>query len=101
MYTQRKDGKNLVEEIQLMRGGAVVTNLLGAFGQSVKETRLTAWLGYLFAVQPEPLMPLFGFKGNMMSVRLETRHDEGRSDILVETSRAFGRLRSPTVGPPG
>jgi hypothetical protein len=82
------------EEIQLMRGGALVSNLLGSFGHSLKETRLTAWLGYLFSMQPEPLMALFGFTGNIMGVHLETRHEEGRSDILVETSHGLGVIEA-------
>lgn len=90
----KRSQSNQTEEIQLMRGGELVTNLLGAFGQSVKETRMTAWLGYLFAMQPEPLMSLFGFTGNVMAVRLETRHDEGRSDILVETSHGLGVIEA-------
>jgi len=82
------------EEVQLLRGGAIATNLLGAFGQSLKETRLTALLGYLLAVRPEPLVTLFGFSGRVLSVCLETRHDEGRSDILVETSRGLGVIEA-------
>jgi hypothetical protein len=77
-----------------MRGGAMSTNLLGAFGQSLKETRLTALLGYLLAMRPEPLTSLFGFTGRVLSVGLETRHDQGRSDILIETSRGLGVIEA-------
>lgn len=77
-----------------MRGGTMVASLLGAFGQSLKETRLTSWLGYLFSMQPEPLASLFGFKGNVLAVRLETRHEDGRSDILVETSHGLGVIEA-------
>ncbi|MGD1088046.1 MAG: hypothetical protein ABR955_04890 [Verrucomicrobiota bacterium] len=83
-----------VEEVQLMRGGAMVVSLLGAFGQSLKETRLTSWLGYLLSMQPEPFASLFGFKGNVLAVRLETRHEDGRSDILVETSHGLGVIEA-------
>jgi len=83
-----------VEEIQLSRGGDLTTNLLSAFGQSLKETRLTAWLGYLLSMQPETLMPLFGFRGRVMAIRLETRHEDGRSDILVETSLGLGVIEA-------
>jgi hypothetical protein len=84
--------QNLAEndQVQLLRGGSIVVNLLGAFGQSLKETRLTAMLGYLLAMRPEPLVSLFGFSGTVQNVRLETRHDEGRSDIIVETSNGIG-----------
>lgn len=84
----------VLEEVELLRGGAIVTNLLGALGQSLKETRLTAFLGYLLAMRPEPLMPLLGFTGHILSVKLETRHDEGRSDILVETSWGLGVIEA-------
>lgn len=82
------------EEVLLLRGGAIVTNLLGAFGQSLKETRLTALLGYLLAMRPEPLMTLLGFTGRIISVRLEMSHDECRSDILVETSCGLGVIEA-------
>ncbi|SRR5208283_339193 len=34
-----------LRDIQLLRGGSIVVNLLGTFGHSLKETRLTAMLG--------------------------------------------------------
>jgi hypothetical protein len=77
-------------EIELMRGGNVVSTLTGAFGQSLKETRLTAILGYLIALEPKPFQTLFGFSGVAQRVRLETNHTLGRSDILVETSDGIG-----------
>jgi hypothetical protein len=39
-------------------------------------------------------MTLFGFTGRVLSVHLETRHEEGRSDILVETSRGLGVIEA-------
>jgi len=84
----------VTEQVELLRGGSIASNLLGAFGLSAKETRLTAWLGYLLAVKPEPLLPLFGFSGAVHSIRLETRHEEGRSDILVETSKGTGVIEA-------
>jgi hypothetical protein len=94
MKSARSSKTNQVEEVQLMRGGAMVVSLLGAFGQSLKETRLTSWLGYLLSMQPEPLVSLFGFKGTVLAVRLETRHEDGRSDILVETSQGLGVIEA-------
>ena len=94
MKSARSSKTNQVEEVQLMRGGAMVVSLLGAFGQSLKETRLTSWLGYLLSMQPEPLASLFGFKGIVLAVRLETRHEDGRSDILVETSQGLGVIEA-------
>jgi hypothetical protein len=91
--------KNLLVQIEpeivdLVRGGTQTTSLLGAFGLSLKETRLTAWLGYLLSERPEPLLPLFGFRGKVYAIHLETRHDEGRSDILVETNLGLGVIEA-------
>jgi hypothetical protein len=77
-------------EIELMRGGDVVSTLTGAFGQSLRETRVTATLGYLIALNPEPFSTLFGFRGLPQRVWLERRHEEGRSDIFIETSLGTG-----------
>jgi hypothetical protein len=83
-----------VEEVQLMRGGEIVVSLLGAFGQSLKETRLTAWLGYLLSMKPERLAPLFGFKGDVLEISLENYHEDGRSDIFVKTSQGLGVIEA-------
>lgn len=77
-----------------MRGGEVVSTLTGAFGQSLRETRLTALLGYLIALEPDSFQDLFGFRGVPQRVSLETRHEEGRSDILVETSIGTGIIEA-------
>ena len=82
------------EVVDLVRGGTTTTSLLGAFGVSLKETRLTAWLGFLIAERPEPLIPLFGFSGKVHAIRLVTRHDDGRSDILVETNLGVGVIEA-------
>jgi len=82
------------EKVELLRGGALVSTLTGAFGQSLKETRLTAMLGYLIALEPAPFLKLFGFPGQARRVSLETRHDLGRSDILVETTAGVGIIEA-------
>ena len=74
------------EQIELLRGGSVVSSLTGAFGGSLRETRVTALLGYLIALNPAPYLKLFGFTGIARSVTLENQHASGRSDILIETS---------------
>jgi hypothetical protein len=79
-----------VEEIDLLRGGAVVTSLASAFGSGLRETRLTTMLGYLVALHSEEFCRLFGFPGFARSVSLETRHDADRSDILIITSEGIG-----------
>jgi hypothetical protein len=78
------------EEIELMRGGLVVSTLTGAFGQSIRESRLTALLGYLIALNPKPFLELFEFRGIANQVSLETWHEDGRSDIRIRTSLGVG-----------
>lgn len=73
-----------------MRGGLVVSTLTGAFGQSIRESRLTALLGYLIALNPKPFLELFEFRGIANQVSLETWHEDGRSDIRIRTSLGVG-----------
>ncbi len=82
------------EHIDLLRGGSVVSSLAGAFGNALRETRLTAMLGYLVASEPESFCKAFGFRGRPRSVSLETRHAEDRSDIRVETTAGFGVIEA-------
>jgi hypothetical protein len=70
------------EGIDLLRCGSVVSSLAGAFGTELRETRLTAMLGYIIALEPEQFCDIFGFRGSPLSVSLETRHASDRSDIL-------------------
>src|SRR5689334_22139306 len=84
----------LDQEIELMRGGDLVSTLTGAFGQSLQETRLTALLGYLIALSPQPFLDLFGFRGLPQRVCLEQRHNDGRSDILIETNIGTGIIEA-------
>jgi hypothetical protein len=51
-------------------------------------------LGYLIANNPDPFLALFGFRGVPQRVWLELRHDEGRSDILVETNNGTGVIEA-------
>lgn len=75
------------EQVALLRGGSQVSSLLGAFGRGLRETRLTAFLGYLIAQQPESFRDLLGFDGDVGEVGLETTEDGGRTDILIDTPR--------------
>jgi hypothetical protein len=74
------------DKVELMRAGSVVSSFAGAFGASLRETRLTAILGYLIALKPEVFRKEFGITGTIESVSLETRHDQGRSDILIKST---------------
>src|SRR4051812_13498722 len=82
------------EEVELLRGGTLVSSLAGAFGHGLRETRLTALFGYLVAVQPEGFCEVFGFQGKVQSVSLETRHEKDRSDILVTTTAGVGVIEA-------
>jgi len=78
------------ERIDLLRSGSVVSSLAGAFGGALRETRLTAMLGYVIALEPERFCDIFAFRGRPLSVSLETRHAADRSDILIETTAGRG-----------
>lgn len=74
------------ETLHLLRGGSVVTSLFGSFGHGLRETRLTATLGYMLALWAEGFQKLFSIKGDIRSVSLEHNHENDRSDIFMETS---------------
>jgi hypothetical protein len=78
------------ERIDLLRSGSLVSSLAGAFGNALRETRLTAMLGYLVALEAERFCEIFAFRGRPLSVSLETRHAADRSDILIETTAGRG-----------
>jgi hypothetical protein len=90
MHSYHQEARLNTDRVDVMRGGQVVSTLTGALGQSIKETRITAVLGYLIALQPEPFLRLFGFSGVPRHVGIETFHDDGRSDILIETNLGDG-----------
>jgi len=82
---------NIDEEIVLFRSGSVVSSLLGAFGSSLRETRLTSLLGFLISCVPEEFGNYFDVDNTVLEVMLETHHssskETGRSDIILSTKR--------------
>ena len=82
------------ERVELLRGGSVVSSFAGAFGSTLRETRLTAILGYLIALEPQIFCDFFGFRGTPLSVSLETQHESDRSDILVKTTVDLGVIEA-------
>jgi hypothetical protein len=84
------------EHVNLYRGGTVVSSLAGAFGHGLRETRLTALLGYLIAMEPTTFAALFGLRGTVLTVHIENCHDEGRSDILVGTTSGRAVIEAKT-----
>jgi len=99
---KRKEDKT--EQIELLRGGSVVSSLTGAFGKKVRETRLTAILGYLMALEPKPFLEKFGFEGTASSISLESKEENNRneenrrSDIRVETTKGKKIIIEAKVG---
>jgi len=79
------------EQIELLRGGSVVSSLAGVFGLGLRETRLTVMLGYLIALAPGEFFKMFGFTGIPNSVALEIRHD------WVDCRRSFLFLDEPRL----
>jgi hypothetical protein len=86
--------RNATERIDLLRAGSVVSSLAGALGNELRETRLTAMLGYVMALEPERFCDLFAFRGTPISVTLETRHESDRPDILIETTTGRGVIEA-------
>jgi hypothetical protein len=74
------------DTVELLRAGSVVSSFAGAFGASMRETRVTAILGYLIALRSQPFCRAFGVGGTIESVRIEARHNLDRSDILIEST---------------
>jgi hypothetical protein len=82
------------ERIDLLRSGSLVSSFAGAFGSALRETRLTAMLGYMIALAPGRFCDKFAFRGRPLSVSLETRHASGRPDILIKTTAGQGVIEA-------
>lgn len=93
----RREDNNDRKTVQLLRGGRIVSSLVGAFGGDLRETRLTTLLGYLMAIVPESFGPEFGISGTIRSVSLEMSHSGDRSDIHVETTAGTGIIEAKVV----
>lgn len=103
---KRKGDKT--EQIELLRGGSVVSSLTGAFGRTIKETRLTAILGYLMALDPKSFLEKFSekscFDDTINSISLESKEennvddDSCRSDIRAETIKGKKLIVEAKVG---
>lgn len=90
-----------VESVALYRGGRVVSSLASAQGRGLRETRLTASLGYLIALCPCEFLKIFGFPGKARAVTVEHGEYDGRSDIRIETDRGVGIVEAKvTAGDP-
>ena len=82
------------DQVELLRGGTVVSSFAGAFGGSLRETRLTAILGYLIALKPKVFCDEFGITGTIESVWLEPHDEQGRPDIRIESTNGLAIIEA-------
>lgn len=71
----------------LLRSNIGRKDLISALGFSLKETRVTGFLGYLLSYRPKKLLEKLGIDDNRISsVLVERKLDTKRCDIIVETA---------------
>jgi hypothetical protein len=76
------------EEPIVLRSGASSIDLLSAFSNKVKETRLTAFLGYLIAQRADSILQLLGVsKIEIAEVSLEKNLKTQRVDIFISCDK--------------
>lgn len=73
------------DKITLMRGRTPVMSFLGTLGSSLRETRLTAMIGYLISHYPKPWEEFLQLKEPVSAVVVEADYQLDRADVLVET----------------
>jgi len=83
----RKDDEN--DKIPIYRQGTVVTDFLSVFGSSLRETRLSAILGYVISKVPRPFLTAFKIKGALKHVFVEYTESRQRADVVIETDREY------------
>jgi hypothetical protein len=82
--------------IPIFRGGSVVSSLGNSFGGSLRETRLTATIGYLISLAPKPFLNLFNIREIPTEINLELSEDNGRSDIQLVTRKGTVVIEAKT-----
>lgn len=95
------DGRN--GAIPLFRGREITSNLFSALGE-LRETRLTAVLGYLISEAPHIFAPLFLNRGaRIQEVKIEASEDSSRYDLVLQTQNQLlvveakvGYIQSPS-----
>lgn len=79
--------RSLDNEIPLRRGSEVVSSFFSALG-NLRETRLTAALGYLIAKAPSTFSSLFlGQTGKVEEVSIEQSEQSSRYDLVIRTPK--------------
>jgi hypothetical protein len=69
----------------ILRSQNVSNDLLSSFGQNIKETRLTSYLGYLFSLDITELNFYFGIDNPIQNIFIEKYLETQRSDIIIST----------------
>ncbi len=82
--------------IPIYRGGSIVSSLGNSFGGFLRETRLTAIIGYLISLAPKPFLNLFDIKEIPIEINLELSEDNGRSDIQLVTKGGTAVIEAKT-----
>jgi len=71
--------------VPVYRNGKTVSSLCNSLSGSLRETRITAVLGYLISLNSAPFMKLFNIDSRVKEVNIEFSEDKGRSDIQIVT----------------
>lgn len=83
--------KHTATDIDVFRGGKVVSSLLSTFSVNIRETRLTAMIGYLLSRIPEQIIKLFDLPssvGQARTISIENNQKLKRTDIEIKTSNS-------------
>jgi hypothetical protein len=80
--------------IPIYRGGSIVSSLGNSFGGSLRETRLTAIIGYLISLAPTPFLNLFDIEEIPVEINLELSEENGRSDIQLVTGSGIAVIEA-------
>jgi len=74
-----------------------IDNFLSCFGD-IRETRITAYISYLFYLQPEIVNRLFEIIGKIKSLNLEISEEKSRSKKRSDTTYSL-QLKITSVIP--
>lgn len=74
------------DTLTLMRGQVPVTSFLGSLGGTLRETRVTAMIGYLIAHDPVRWGRYLKTSKPISSVQIEADYEKDRADIVVDTT---------------
>jgi hypothetical protein len=98
IFKSKKTLKNSKESpVVLYRGKEIVGDLLSSFGDSLKETRLTAALGYILSGYPDGFLKRYGFSGVVTRVLIEHVQGPDRTDIVLETTKGYLVIEAKTI----